>query len=452
MASFEDAVLFVILPYVAVAVAVIGSVYRYYSDRFSLSSQSSQLLERPQLFLGSNAWHYGIIIILGAHIVAAVLPSFWSSVIADSTRLYVMEVTGWALALILGGGLGILIARRITKPRVAAVTSSMDWVLLASLAIQVVLGIYIAVTQRWGALWYLQIVVPWLQSLVGFNPQVQTVSFLPTVVKLHILNALLLVMLIPFTRLIHMFTFPVTYLWRPYQVVAWTRSRGFEPAEPTVLDQKMRAESRRTLIKVSLLWLGAIAGVAVFLEGLLPPPPPPPSQGTTTSTSSATGTTSSSSSAFPRVKVANISDLSTGTPLSFNYPLQETPNMLVKLGVKASGGVGPDGDVVAFSTICQHLGCLYGYVPTGKSPECDSSYKAATPVGYCCCHSSVYDLANAAKVLGGPSPRPQPQVILELDSSTGDIYATGMLPPAIFGHNTGSNDVSNDLQGGTLVT
>ncbi len=54
-------------------------------------------------------------------------------------------------------------------------------------------------------------------------------------------------------------------------------------------------------------------------------------------------------------------------------------------------------------------------------------------------------------MVGGPSLRPEPQVILEVDSN-GDIYATGMKPPSIFGHNTGSNDVTADLQGGTVVS
>jgi arsenite oxidase small subunit len=123
---------------------------------------------------------------------------------------------------------------------------------------------------------------------------------------------------------------------------------------------------------------------------------------------------------------------------------------LVKLGLKAEGGVGPDQDIVAFSQICQHLGCYYAFQPSGTSPTCDSSYKAPGPVGYCCCHGSIYDYLNGAKVIGGPAPRPVPQVILEVDSS-GNIYATGMKPPSIFGHDTGSSDVSADLQGGNLV-
>jgi arsenite oxidase small subunit len=147
-----------------------------------------------------------------------------------------------------------------------------------------------------------------------------------------------------------------------------------------------------------------------------------------------------------------VSDLAGGKTVSFNYPLEETPNLLVKLGVKAQGGVGPDGDIVAFSQICQHLGCVYGFVPTGKSPTCDDTYTASSPVGYCCCHGSVFDLVNGAKVVGGPAPRAVPQVMLQYDNSTGDIYAVGMLPPTIFGHNTGSDDVLYDLQGGTLVS
>ena len=135
--------------------------------------------------------------------------------------------------------------------------------------------------------------------------------------------------------------------------------------------------------------------------------------------------------------------------MNFNYPLKETGNILVKLGVKAEGGVGTDGDIVAFSSICQHQGCTWGFVAAGDSPPC-SATKAAGPVGYCCCHGSTYDLVNAANVIAGPAPKPVPQVTLEVDSSTGDIYATGMGPPTIFGYNTGSSNVLDDLQGGTI--
>ena len=236
-------------------------------------------------------------------------------------------------------------------------------------------------------------------------------------------------------------------------------------------DMQREDDERRRFLKLGLaaglvLALGGVASVARSLLSPASPPPGPPPPKTTPVTQTVTvgssgrgsmsttrgGYRSTAASPFPRVKVANASDLAGGQTVSFNYPLDNTPNLLAKLGEKADGGVGPDGDIVAFSQVCQHLGCIWGYVPTGSSPKCDSGFKATGPVGYCCCHGSVFDLSNGARVIDGPSPRPEPQVTLEYDNSNGDIYAIGMGPPTIFGHNTGSNDVLDDLQGGTVVS
>lgn len=197
-------------------------------------------------------------------------------------------------------------------------------------------------------------------------------------------------------------------------------------------------DGKRSFLKVAVVASGLLAAGAAgsILRSVISPSTPPQSQTAPT--------------AFPKVKVANLSDLAVGVPVIFNYPLDDEPNALVKLGQRATNGIGPDEDIVAFSLICQHLGCIWGFLPTGTSPPCNMSYKAPGPVGYCCCHGSVFDVASAARVVGGPSPRPQPQVTLELDTS-GAIYAVGMGPPTIFGHNTGSNDVTADLQGGAPV-
>ncbi len=199
--------------------------------------------------------------------------------------------------------------------------------------------------------------------------------------------------------------------------------------------QQADRESRREFLKIAAAASAvlAIGGIASSMKGVIVPAAP---------------TTNPSS--FPRVKVASAGALVVGTPVLFNYPLDNEPNVLVKLGQKATGGVGPEGDIVAFSQVCQHLGCIWGFVPAGASPQVNSSYHANGPVGYCPCHASVFDLTDGAKVVSGPSPRAEPQVLLEVDSN-GDIYATGMGPPAIFGHGTGSSDVTNDLQGGNQV-
>jgi arsenite oxidase small subunit len=194
---------------------------------------------------------------------------------------------------------------------------------------------------------------------------------------------------------------------------------------------------KRNFLKVAVTFssLLLIGGIAAITKAITNPAPP-----------ATTGPV-----AFPKVKVASIGALIVNEPVVFNYPLDNEPNILVKLGQKANGGIGPDGDIVAFSALCQHLGCIYSFQSSGTSPQCNSSFKADAPLGYCCCHGSVFDFLHSANVRSGPSPRPQPQVILQLDDS-GEIFAVGMSPPTIFGHNTGSNDVAADLQGGNPVS
>lgn len=217
--------LWAVFPYIAIALSVIVGLFRYFNDRFSFSSQSSQFLENRLAFWGSTMWHYGIILILIPHILGFLFPTLWAALISDQTRLYILEVTGLALALMALTGLAILIARRLTNARAQSVTTFMDWVLLAALGLQVVMGFWIAFFYRWGSEWYLHTAVPWLQSLVAFNPQIQYVTAMPLPVKIHMINAFVILALFPFTRLVHIVTLPLPYLFRPYQVVIWYRNR-----------------------------------------------------------------------------------------------------------------------------------------------------------------------------------------------------------------------------------
>jgi nitrate reductase gamma subunit len=218
-----DLVLFVAFPYAAVILAVVVGVYRYFSDRFSYSSLSSQFLENRRLFWGSVPWHYGISLILLAHLLAALFPGPWAALLGSPTRLYVLELTGMALALLTVVGAALFILRRLGNPRLRAVTSVADWALLVLLLAQVVLGLWVAFFYRWGGVWYLHTAAPWLASLVRLRPQLEYVAVLPLVPQLHILGGFVIIALAPFTRLVHVFTFPIIYLWRPYQVVIWNR-------------------------------------------------------------------------------------------------------------------------------------------------------------------------------------------------------------------------------------
>jgi nitrate reductase gamma subunit len=220
-----DLILFGVFPYVAVALAVAVGIYRYAIDRYSWSSQSSQFLESRALFWGSVPWHYGILTILLAHLLALLFPSGWGTLLGRPARLYFLEVSGLALGIITVIAVALLLVRRALDARVAVVTSRIDWLLLALLLAQVATGVYIAFTLRWGGVWYLHTATPWLRSLVVFQPELQYIAVLPGVVKLHAFNAFLLVAVFPFSRLVHVVSIPLSYLARPYQVVVWYRQR-----------------------------------------------------------------------------------------------------------------------------------------------------------------------------------------------------------------------------------
>lgn len=221
-----DTMLFVVFPYAAVIVAVVMSVYRYFDRRFTYSSLSSQLLENGALSWASAAWHYSIIVILLAHLLAALFPGVWAALLGGQARLVVIEATGMGMGLIAVLSMALFIWRRLARPRARAVTSWGDWVLLIALLAQVVLGLVVAFGYRWGSVWYLHTAAPWLGSLVRLDPQIAAITPLPWLIKLHFLGGFVIVALIPFTRLVHIVTIPVGYLWRPYIVVIWNRRRA----------------------------------------------------------------------------------------------------------------------------------------------------------------------------------------------------------------------------------
>lgn len=222
-----DAFWFIAFPYLAVVLAIGVGIYRYLASRYTYSSLSSQLLENRKLFWGSVPWHYGITLILLAHLFAGLFPGAAAFILGGRIRLLVLELTGMALALFALFGLIVLIIRRLpTNSLVRRATSYMDGIVLGFLLVQVVTGVSIAIFERWGSLWYLRTAVPWFWSLVKLHPDMSTVATLPGFVKVHFVIGFAIILLFPFTRLVHLVMFPIHYLWRPYQVVIWNHRRG----------------------------------------------------------------------------------------------------------------------------------------------------------------------------------------------------------------------------------
>lgn len=223
-----DNIIYGQLPYLLITIAVVGTIYRYQVQRFTWSSQSSEFLENKSLFYGSFPWHYGVLIILSMHIIAIFIPSgilAWNS---TPVRLYIMELSGLSLGILAFFGLLVFIYRRLTDARVKSLTTTWDVIVLIVLLIQIITGLANAIVYRWGSNWYAATAVPWIWSVLTLQPNVEFVKNLPLLTKVHILNAMLFIALIPFTRLVHILAFigPLKYITRPYQVVRWYKERS----------------------------------------------------------------------------------------------------------------------------------------------------------------------------------------------------------------------------------
>jgi len=218
-----NTILFVIFPYISLTLFITVSIYRSIYRPFTISSMSSQLLERKKLYWGSISFHYGVILVLLGHLLALLLPQslrLWNNV---PIRLYLLELTGLALGIWALVGLCILLWRRLSERRIRVVTSPMDLVVLIFLLVSMVTGVLVATLYRFGTFWFTAIFTPYLASLFTFQPNLGLIAPLPWLIKLHVLNFFILLAVFPFSRLVHIFTYPVGYLIRPWQLVVWNR-------------------------------------------------------------------------------------------------------------------------------------------------------------------------------------------------------------------------------------
>ncbi len=221
-----DVLLFGALPYVAMALFLVVSIQRYRREPFTFSSLSSQFLESRRLFWGSVPFHVGILTLFFGHLLGFLLPQqlvLWNRV---PLRLFAFEASGLVAALLTLVGLVGLMLRRAGNPRLRVNTSKADLLVYALLSFQIVTGLWVALTLRWGSSWYAQAVVPYLRSIFLFQPEVQRMVELPLVARLHVIGALALFAVFSWTRLVHVLVAPVPYLWRPLQLVIWNRDRG----------------------------------------------------------------------------------------------------------------------------------------------------------------------------------------------------------------------------------
>lgn len=220
-----DVLLFGALPYVALTLFVIVTVARYRVAPYSFSTLSSQFMETNQLFWGSVPFHVGLGILFFGHLTAFLMPqqlTIWNSM---PLRLFILESSALAAALLTLFGLVALLIRRGGAARLRVATSKMDVVVYLALFYMVCSGIWVSTTVRWGSGWATHTLAPYLWSVFMLSPEIDRVVQLPLAVKFHVVGAWTLVALFGFTRLVHALVAPVPFLWRPAQQVIWNWKR-----------------------------------------------------------------------------------------------------------------------------------------------------------------------------------------------------------------------------------
>ena len=218
--------LFVALPYVALAIFLVGSIYRYLYKGFKVSSLSSQFLEGRKLFFGSQPFHWGLFFLFFGHLIAFLFPTCVIAWNGQTVRLLILECASFAFGISALWGLSALVYRRLSNKRVQIVTSKMDVVVYLVLFVQIVSGLCVAYFNRLGSIWFSAFLTPYLRSIFVFDPQIDAISTVNLVwLKIHVVSAFSIIAIIPFTRFVHFLVYPVDYLWRSYQQVIWNWDR-----------------------------------------------------------------------------------------------------------------------------------------------------------------------------------------------------------------------------------
>ncbi|WP_282064358.1 respiratory nitrate reductase subunit gamma [Aliiroseovarius marinus] len=225
---------FGIFPYIALGVGIMGSIARYDRDPFTWKTSSSQMLRRKQLVMGSILFHVGVLVIFFGHLIGLLTPIWIFDAIGIShgaKQLLAVVAGGIAGVMALLGG-GMLFHRRWTDPRIRQTSSFWDIAILGMLLAQLVLGlgtIFVSLGHLDGH--EMVKFMSWAQGIFTFDGAAASyIADVSWVFKLHLFLGLTIILVFPFTRLVHMLSVPVRYIWRPgYQVV---RSRRQKPANP----------------------------------------------------------------------------------------------------------------------------------------------------------------------------------------------------------------------------
>lgn len=227
MSAYLNDFFFGIYPYLAIVIMVMGTILRYDQDPYSWKAGSSQLLRSKGMRMGSNMFHVGIILLFFGHLVGLLTPEpVYHLIMTAAAKQKMAMIAGGVFGTICFIGMTILLVRRLTDPRIRATSKPADIMILLVLYVQLILGLAtIPASAQHPDGSSMIALANWAQHIVTFRGgAADFVAHEPMIFKLHIVLGLTIFVLFPFTRLVHVLSAPVKYLFRSgYQIV---RKRG----------------------------------------------------------------------------------------------------------------------------------------------------------------------------------------------------------------------------------
>lgn len=220
--QYLDYLLFGVYPYIALAVFIIGSWIRYDHGQYTWKAGSSQMVSSSGMRVASNLFHVGIILIFFGHLVGLLTPSWlYEPIMTPGTKQIIAIVVGGIAGAMCWVGSLMLLKRRLTDPRVKATGTFADTLVIAILFIQVSLGM-LTIISSLGHLdgSVMQQLSKWAQGIVFLqNNPAQYMEGIHFIYKMHIFLGITIFVIFPFTRLVHIWSAPLEYINRRYQIV-----------------------------------------------------------------------------------------------------------------------------------------------------------------------------------------------------------------------------------------
>ncbi|MGZ4180882.1 MAG: respiratory nitrate reductase subunit gamma [Solirubrobacteraceae bacterium] len=219
--SAGKVLLWIIVPYVAITVFVVGHWWRYRNDQFAWTSRSTQLLDRSVLGWASPVFHYGALAAVAGHIIGLCIPSSVTQAvgISESAYRWIAAIPGGIAGALSLVGFAGLVYRRLTSDRVRRSTTRMDYLTYLLLTVLIVLGCWMTFAHNLvtdDPYNYRPSIGAWWQSIFYVHPNVAAINGAPTVYQVHAIIAWLFWASFPFSRLVHAWSIPLQYLGRPY--------------------------------------------------------------------------------------------------------------------------------------------------------------------------------------------------------------------------------------------